>query len=263
MEAETFDEAEALQKWHEMAPLVDRMLERIDTDGEFPVSPRSSLAGDDAAADPYQVSHVFRLCLTAAVDHLHAAKVLIVDQHVIHVAAPASLARGALENLAAAFWVLHPGTRDERVTRALRWHAQNMKDANAAAAGLNLPGHKALEDKLQQLDGVAAKRSLDTKAVRRGYSSTAVMRYAEEHAPDLPLGVVMPWRICSGFAHGRPWALLGVSDRLVQAHADRGNVVGVRLTSNLSKALYPNLAAFHLMEELLRLHLLRGDRPIA
>jgi hypothetical protein len=249
----TFDEADAKTKWQQLAPLVDRMMERVGTEGEFPVAAGSSLAGDDAAADPYQVSHVIRMCLTAGTDHLHAAKVLVVDQQVVHVAAPASLARGALETLAAAYWVLQPTQRDERVTRSLRWHTKNMRDAEAAVGDLKLPGHTPLEEKLLKLDAVAAMRSLDTKRIRGGYTSTETVKCAEQHAPNLPLGVVLPWRVCSGFAHGRPWAYLGVSDIQV-TDTGESDVVGVRLTSNLAKALYPSLAAIHLLERLLRLY---------
>ena len=200
----TLSEADAWKKWYEIAPLLDRMIQRVGTEGEFPVLAGSSLAGDDTAASPYQVSHVLRLCLTAAVDHLHAAKVLVVDKRVIHVAAPASLARGALETLAAAYWIVGPAQRDERITRALRWHAKNIQDADNAVGSLQLSGHQPLEQKLTKLDSVAAKRGLDPKIVRGGYTSTETMKFAEAHAPDLPLGVVLPWRICSGFAHGRP-----------------------------------------------------------
>ena len=207
---ETFDEDEAKTKWQKLAPLLERMMERVGTEGEFPIATGSSLAGDDAAADPYQVSHVIRMCLTAGTDHLHAVKVLVVDQHVVHVAAPASLARGALETLAAAYWVLQPAQRDERVTRSLRWHAKNMRDAETAVGDLELPGHTPLEEKLSKLDVVAAKRSLNIKTIRGGYTSTETVKCAEEHAPNLPLGVVLPWRVCSGFAHGRPWSPMGL-----------------------------------------------------
>ncbi len=255
-----FDENDAMKKWQALAPLLDRMIERVGTDGDFPVATGSSLALDDAAADPYQVSHVIRMCLTAGTDHLHAAKVLVVDKQIVHVASPASLARGALETLAAAYWVLQPAQRNERVTRSLRWHAKNMKDAETAVGHLNLPRHILLETKLAKLDAVAGKLSLDTKQIRRGYTSTEAVQCADDYAPTLPLGVTLPWRVCSGFAHGRPWAFLGVSD-LEVTDTGEGDVVGVRLTSNLAKALYPSLAAIQLLERLLQLYERAGAPP--
>lgn len=255
-------DADAWKKWHEIGPLLERLIQRIGTGGEFPVLAGSSLAGDDRAASPYQVSHVIGLCLTAGVDHLHAAKVLVVDNQVIHIAAPASLARGALETLAAAYWVLAPTQRNDRVERALRWHAKNMRDAETAVGELQLAGHPPLESKLVKLDAVAARRQINPRTVRGGYSSTETVKYCEAEAPNLPLGVVLPWRICSGFAHGRPWAYLGVSDQRV-TDTSEPDVVGVQLTSSASKALYPTLAGVHLLERLLQLYQQRSGAALA
>lgn len=87
------------------------------------------------------------------------------------------------------------------------------------------------------------------------------MKCAEGHEPNMPLGVILPWRVCSGFAHGRPWAYLGVSD-LEVTDTGEGDVVGVRLTSNLAKALYPSLAAIQLLDRLLRVYELPARAPL-
>lgn len=249
----------ARAKWLELAPLIDRMMKRSDTEGEFSVSSDSALGGDDTAADPYHVSHVVRQCLTAGVDHLHAVKELVVERGVIHIAAPASLARGAIENFATALWVIGPTRRDDRIQRALRWHVKNVRDQEKAAAPLGLPNYTGAADKLTMLDAVCARRGLSVRDVRRGYTSTEVVRYSEEIAGDLPLGVVLPWQICSGFAHGRPWAYLGVSAR-EEAPTDNPDVLSVRLTSDHSRALYPTLAAVQLLEVFLRIYEQRSHR---
>jgi len=202
--AVAFDEHAAMRKWQELAPLLDTMMKRVGTEGEFPVATGSSLAGDDKASNPYQLSHAVRCCLMAGTDHLHAAKVLIVDQQTLHVAAPSSLARGALETIGTAYWMLQPQQRKERITRTLRWHAQNMKDADKALAQRDLPGYKPLDAKLAKLDALAISRSLDPTTVRKGYTSTMAIECADQNEQDLPLGLVLPWRLCSGFAHGRP-----------------------------------------------------------
>jgi hypothetical protein len=69
----------------------------------------------------------------------------------------------------------------------------------------------------------------------------------------LPLGVVLPWRLCSGFAHGRPWAYLGSLDWDPKPGPSSG-VTEIRMSSDLTRALYPNLAAMHLLERFLRLY---------
>jgi hypothetical protein len=172
-------EAQASQKWLELAGIADGFQQRTDTRNGFPVAQGSSLAGDDAQSQPYQLSHAVRQCLFAASDHLHAVKSLVVDLKILHVAGPASLSRGILENTATAYWVLHPGQRDERVSRSLRWMAQNFKDGEKATGDLGLPNQKTLESKLQKLDAVAQRRGLDEREIRRGYTSTEVVKYAE------------------------------------------------------------------------------------
>lgn len=260
-DAGELDEGTIHNKWLELAPLIDRMMERVGTEDEFPVAPHSSLALDNAATNPYHLSHALRMCLTAAVDHLHALKVLVVDAGVLHVAAPSSLSRGALENLAAAFWILGPEDRTDRVERLLQWYAKNFKDSQTATAGINIPDRTSLDDKLKKLYAVGAHRSIDPRKIRNGYTSTDAVTYAEQNAPNLPLGVVLPWRLCSGFAHGRPWAYLG---SLHREEVDRGNDIStVKLTSDLGRTLYPALASMQLLELFLRLYSARAETGLA
>ena len=49
--------------WATDAGDVDRMMERVNDAMDFAVSPGSSLAGDDRASDPYQVSHAVQMCI--------------------------------------------------------------------------------------------------------------------------------------------------------------------------------------------------------
>ena len=256
---EAVTEEEASAKWHEMSPLLDRLMERTDSPGEFEVAPGSSLAGDDRASDPYQVSHAVRLCLTAGIDHLHAAKVLVVDQAVLHTAAPYSLARGALENFAAAYWILRPDHRSERVERTLRWHAKNASDGGVArgVAGIGEPR----ASKLDRLERVAARRGISAKAIGSPYRSTESVRYVDSIAEDLPMRVEFAWRLCSGFAHGRPWAYLGALE-LEKRPTNTPHVLDVRMSSRVDLALYPNLAAMHLLEVLLRLFQSRSTNQL-
>jgi hypothetical protein len=255
------DDAQVQAKWAELSPLLDRMMERVESSTEFPVLPSSSLAGDNQATKPYHLCYAIRQCLGAGVDHLHAVKVLVVDQQVLHLAAPASLARGALENFAAAYWILQPAKRTERVERSLRWHAQNFRDQEKAVGRLGLPGHRSLDEKLQRLEKIGAVRGIEATAIRSGYKSTAVITYVEATLSDSELGVLLPWQICSGFAHGRPWAYLGVSER-EESPSDETDALNVRLTNDLSRALYPTLAAMRLLEKLLRLYQARSGASL-
>lgn len=225
--------------------LIDRMVQRCSTPEEFPVARGSSLAADDIASGPYPTSHVLRMCLTAGMEHLHAAKVLVVDQQVPHTAASWSLARGALENLATAYWILRPDRRDDRIERTLRWHAQNVADSDDATRHRDPPNVASAETRLSELDAVARRRMLDPDGVRRGCSSMEAVEYAEASLPQPGFGVRFPWQLSSGFSHGRPWAPLGAS-----ALEMSGGV------------LFPYLAAVQLLEAFLRLYEQRANKPL-
>lgn len=204
-------EEEVAAKWLEIAPGIEKMATRIQDPGDFPVSRGSSLSGDDTHSAPYCVSHAVRSCLVSGVDHLHAAKCLVLDLQVLHASAIYSLIRGSLENLAAAYWMLHPTRRNDRIERTLRWHAKNFKDQATALQPVGLADESTREAKLSRLGAIAVQRGIVVSDVRSGYFSSAAVRYVDEHSPiSAPL---LPWQVCSGFAHGRPWAVLGMSEQ--------------------------------------------------
>lgn len=58
--------------------------------------------------------------LSNAVDHLSCLQALFGDAKVIHMYAPFTLVRGALENACGAVWLLQPARRKERLARRFR-----------------------------------------------------------------------------------------------------------------------------------------------
>ena len=222
----------------------NRVTERVGDPNEFSVSPGSSLFGDDEHSDPYQLSHAVQMCLVARIDHLHTAKSHLLDFHVLPAASLFSLVRGALENFGAAYWMLGPKGRDERITRSLRWHAKNFKDQKTAMEPFGKAEATTLDVKLAKLYAVADRRGIATAAVRGGYTSTEALEYSGEMSSRCdPL---FAWRLCSGYAHGRPWAYLGSADQ-EQFETTDPDVVKLKLTGNQSRVLYPAQQAYHLM----------------
>jgi hypothetical protein len=87
------------------------------------------------------------------------------------------------------------------------------------------------------------------------------LEYTDRTATNLPMGVEFAWRLCSGFAHGRPWAYLGALD-LEKLPLPSSDVVNVRMSNRMDLALYPNLAAMRLLETLLGLYDLRSTNHL-
>jgi hypothetical protein len=83
-------------------------------------APRSPLRGDDYKAHPYDLSSEAWRHLSTAVDHLSCLRAVLEDANVVHMYAPFTLVRGALENACGAVWLLQPSQRTERLARGLR-----------------------------------------------------------------------------------------------------------------------------------------------
>lgn len=234
-------------KWLEIAPLVDRLMERVGDPDEFPIRPGSPLVGDDRASNPYQVSHAVMACLAAAVDHLHAAKTLAHDSGLLHIAAPSTLGRAVIENAATGVWIITPAARNERVKRCLKWHARNAHDQ--VGAGFIAKG-RAKDHYLNRIGDVATRRGIDPAEVRGGYQMSKVIKTVTVEHPDLA-SILTAWQIGSGFAHGRPWAYLGALQQEVVGAPEPG-VSDIRLTNDPTLALYPILQGLFTVERLLQ-----------
>jgi hypothetical protein len=220
------------------------------------------MAGDDSHLGGFQITTAFRMCLMAAADHLHALTSLVVEQQRLHLAAPASLARGAIENGATAFWLIHPKSRDERIEHTLRWYAQSARDQETAVGNLGIGGTPK-DVVIERLERLASDRHLDVKAATNGYTSTEVVKYAEKHVRSVdgdPLThLVLRWRVCSGFAHGRPWAYLGGLNSETVRETGPGTRQ-LRLTNSMDRALWAAEGGLRVIEAALRVHRDRTTR---
>lgn len=241
-------DSQVAEKWAQIAPLIDRLVERADRRGEFAPRAESALIGDDKATHPYNTSHAFGQSLSAAIDHLHAAKALVHDAQMLHLGAPSTLARSAIENAATAWWLLAPRGRDERVLRTLRWFSRNYRDQHAVTDGIPaIKSNRPLEDKLDSIRQVAAKRGVSQTDAAGGYQMSTVLR---EHDAETDTRSRFAWQLASGFAHGRPWAYLGALKHDQQPSAEAG-ILNIRLTNTVQLGLYPTLTALHTVEDAL------------
>src|SRR5690242_8843846 len=96
-----------------------------------PVQDHSALWTDDQRSHPYDVSQGIMHAITVAVDHLHAMRMALTgvapDRIDLHVHAPFTLLRAALESTCTALWIAGAPNRGERVLRRLRLEAKSLK----------------------------------------------------------------------------------------------------------------------------------------
>lgn len=261
----------AAKVWPDVLSSIDALVAHAEG-GEWHTVERSPLSGDNAATQPFQTGHAVHMLLNAGIDALNGVRHLIwgrpdeqASQPVLHQAAHYVLARAAIENFATALWILAPQKRALRVERTLRWHVKNVTDQHSALDRLDLPTNRTREEKLSQLEATmfAAVGRVPPR-FRNGYTATEVLRYADETNPDREANAFMSaqlvWQLGSGFAHGRPWASLTFQEQETKP-TDDPDILSVRLTSDMHRALLAPKEALHLLERLLMLHDQRNRPP--
>jgi hypothetical protein len=247
-------------QWQRIAARAHTLIERSGSPRGFAVASGSPLSGDDAAANPYRVSDAAQVCLVSAIDHLHALCALVLHSGYLHATAPFTLARGVLETAAAAVWMLCPAGRDDRVRRALQWNAKDIADGDRAARSAGVPVPVSLQERMDKLEVVAARRGLDFAGIRRGYTSSEAVKAAEEHL-DTAMGVLFPWQFASGHAHGRRWNVLGVVQGMHVTPAAEPGVSTLRIEGDYRLVLYPAWAAEEVVSGAVQLFDRRAAAP--
>lgn len=260
----------AIAVWPEVVEAIDVLVARAER-GDWTLIPRSSLAGDDRATQPFQTSHAIHMLMNAGIDALNGVRHLVWGRPegsdmrpVVHQAAHYVLARAAIENFATALWILQPAKRALRVERTLRWHVKNVTDQHSALDPMGLETTRSKEVRLTRIEDVARNSigELPTH-FRRGYTATEALRYVDATNTSRGQGFLsarLIWQLCSGFAHGRPWSSLTFQEQ-ERLPTDDPDILSVRLTSDMTRALLAPKEALHLLERLLRLHDQRNAPP--
>ncbi|MBQ0894649.1 hypothetical protein KBX37_16345 [Micromonospora sp. U56] len=213
---------------------IEPWLQRMDPDGPYErPQERSALSRDDKETHPHRMSHAAWHSLSHAVDHLNCLRTLLKDAQMMHMYAPYSIARAALENACAAVWLLAPDDRAERILRRLRLAALDIRGGEAARRLLtDEPGRRTEEERVEELREIARRRGIDAKAAvqRLGYAEIVQVAGDTSLAGSVPFQFT--WRMCSAIAHGDLWATLNVVSREEIPGAPPG-LVGMRITANV------------------------------
>lgn len=254
------EERADFQRLAESLEVVDDWAERISVDGDRPaVAARSPLAGDDRRSAPYGVSWGVWHSLSHAVDHLHCLRDVLLDAQMLHIYAPYTLLRGAVENAAAAAWVLAPASRDARVTRRLRLAAVDMRNGTAAAQLIGATPPRALDDRLQDLRDLARRDGLEEKEVVRQVSYAEIVRTVGEELPGTANLPLLIWKACSAVAHGDLWATVNVTE--LERLDEVEGMVGNRVSASVRTLSFMAALTVRLTETAWSLYDRRGQPP--
>jgi hypothetical protein len=195
-------------------------------------SARSSLRGDDDKAHPYDLSHAVWHALSHAVDHLGSLRTLLGDAKVIHMYAPFTLVRGALENACGAVWLLQPPNRKDRLTRRFRLAIADVGNGEKARHLTGQSAPRNAQDRIDEIHAIAARAGIDAPALKKPAGYTEIIRTVDADGPANSI-IEASWRLCSGFAHGDLWTTLSASRRTQIPGAAEPGIGTFKIEANL------------------------------
>lgn len=223
-----------------------------------PPAAGSPLAADDAALNPYQLSHALALATGIALDHLEAFRALIQDAGRTQPWAPHTLLRAALENAATAVWLIGPDDAADRRYRRLKLQMHETFEGAEARRlhGQDPPSGRTHEQVREQIRSLAP----DARSLEGRWSYRKVVRWAAEHIGHEGDAVELLWRLQSGLAHGRAWATIGMLEREEHPSPEQG-VVNIRLTTSVDQVMPAAAVALQLLRAADKARAARGTAP--
>jgi hypothetical protein len=194
--------------------------------------PRSPLGGDDADTHPYDLSHAVWRHLSNAVDHLSCMRAVLGDAKVIHMYAPFTLVRGALENACAALWLLQPSSRRERLIRRFRLAVSDIRHEYQAGELMGQASPQAVQKPIAEVVAIAERAGIGGAAVKKSVSYSEIVTEVDKGFPG---GLVLlTWKTCSGFAHGDWWTTKSASRRTQIPGPPQEGIGTFKIEANLS-----------------------------
>jgi hypothetical protein len=232
---------------HLLSP-VDGWVRRIDPDhADRPQEPPlgSPMRTDDARTHPYELSHAAWHSLSHAVDHLNCLLALLRDAHMIHMYAPYSLVRSALENASAAVWMLQPGSRPERVTRRLRFAAEDIRSGEQVKQLMGAIGPRSKQERISQVRHIAERARVEAKAAVLPVGYGEIVKAAGS-ALGGDTAILVSWRLCSGMTHGDLWTTLSGATERVELPGAAPELGTFKITANIQTLMYVTSFAAHM-----------------
>ena len=223
MDDDSLDKQRALQALTKIFERVERFQQVMAASADYAaVTPGSGMSGDDKKSSPYHVSHYACHLITTANEHLHILKTLMVDAAVLPRSPVFTVVRGAIEPAAAAYWMLLPNQRPERVRRRLSLYDDETGLRASAFEDFGAKGGPNIAE-IRRRYGAIAVSACGADVILRVPSHTNLIREVDKGLiEDFDKGItdtriepsiLATWRLCSGFAHGYQWPAMAIFGR--------------------------------------------------
>jgi hypothetical protein len=222
-------------------------------------APDSPLGADDAKSHPHDLSHAAWRHLSNAVDHLGCLRAVLADAKVIHMYAPFTLVRGALENACGAIWLLEPSQRTERLARLFRQAIADIGYEEQARKLLGEADAAAMAKRIADVRAIAGRAGIADPALKGSVSYSGIVAEVDKGVPG---GIVLlSWKTCSGFAHGDWWTTKNASRRTLIPGPELEGIGTFKIEANLSLLAQMTALAVELTRRGWELYDLRSLSP--
>lgn len=196
---------------------VDGMWSRLEAALRAPVAPGSMAAADDALPDARFVSMYAGQAVSTAIDHLNTWRLLVYGP-LIPIGAHLTLLRGALEGAARSRW--HIDARRSSGIRVGRGHAARRDDQEERAkyeASREGAPHPARTRGLSAVERLAQLDDPDPEEARERREAAGIrpVGFTDTTSLMITYGHERLFRLASGVAHGKEWALEATDVRLL------------------------------------------------
>lgn len=196
---------------------------------DIEVNSSSRIAKVDKALSPYMVSHHAQRAIMGATDHLFTIKEVMKGAGTQTTYGPFTLIRGALESVAQGLYVLGERNQKTMKTRVLQLEASDDYTARQFAKKINSENRK--QGRTDNIRGATLKAGLRWKDININLGYKSVVETAG-NSFGMEDNLVVFWMLTSGIAHNKPWAVIGMTDR-VEVEGTRDDVGATyTLTSN-------------------------------
>jgi hypothetical protein len=240
---------------------VDGWVVRFDPAAERPQpTPRSPMRADDERLDPHQISHAVWHSLSHGVDHLNCLRTLLRDVRVIHMYAPYSLVRSALENASAAVWMLQPARRPDRIVRRLRFAAADISNGEAAKRLAGQVGPRTKAERLDRVREIAQRTGIDPAEAMSKVGYGEIVQAAGGALGAGADVIFFCWKLCSGIAHGDFWTTPNAA-QMVELPGAPAGMGTFKITANIKILMYVTTVTTHMTSLGWRLYDQRSTPP--
>ncbi|WP_430781230.1 hypothetical protein [Actinoplanes sp. G11-F43] len=206
---------------------------------------------------PYENSHAVWNALSHGVDHLHALRSQVREGRAIHNYAPYTLLRTAIENSAAAVWLLAPSSRPERITRRLRYASTDIKGGEEVKRLIGHEGPRSEAERFAEIRALAAAAGVNEDRAAAPIGFRSIVEAAGEETEFGGQLTRLFWHMGSGIAHGDLWATISVPDAVELAGTPAG-MRHLRIEAGMTGLFIMTLAAMTLTTKGWNLYDLRG-----